>query len=168
MIDQPRILPRKLYKDNRGYFTEQFRRSDWDYDFVQDNLSFSKGGVLRGLHHQRVTPQGKIITVISGEVQDVIVDIRKESDTLGVVNYFNVREGESLWVPPGFLHGFLTLKDTMFMYKCTDYYNPHTEVTVNVFDPDLSIEWKLGKDEVICSEKDLAGMSYKEFISEQE
>ena len=165
MIDQPRILPRKLYSDERGYFTEQFRKSDWDVDFVQDNLSFSKKGVLRGLHHQRVHPQGKIVTVISGEVQDVVVDIRSKSETFGSVKSFDIREGESLWVPPGFLHGFLTLEDTMFMYKCTDYYYSEHEVTVNVYDPDLSIKWKLNKDEVTCSEKDLSGIPYNEVLS---
>ena len=159
------------YRDNRGIFTvpfnlKEFKKATNFYaDFVQDNLSTSKKGVLRGLHYQLKKPQGKLVRVIRGSVQDVIVDIRQKSPTFG--KSFSIilssKNNLSLWVPPGFAHGFLSLSEgTQFFYKVTNDYSPENERTLLWNDPELNIDWQT--DDPILSEKDVEGKALKECI----
>ena len=166
------IIKPKVFEDARGYFyesynTELFQQNGINVNFVQDNQSLSQKGVLRGLHFQNPPhAQGKLIRVIKGAVLDVVVDIRKKSLTYG--QYFGIELNEKnktqLWIPPGFAHGFLTLEDnTIFSYKCTNYYNKPSEDCILWNDPNININW--GIDKPLLSEKDLAGKEFKSFKS---
>ena len=159
------VLEPKIWKDGRGYFFESFSQKFFDeagidVTFVQDNQSFSQKGALRGLHAQaNPFAQGKLVRVIQGKVIDVAVDIRKNSPTYG--QHFSIElTGENhkqLWVPPGFLHGFLTLEDdTIFAYKVTNYYDKNSEIGVLWNDTTLNIDWALHLDpnDFLLSEKD--------------
>ena len=138
-----------VYEDNRGYFMETFRESEFidngvNLGFVQDNQSLSKYGTLRGLHYQLRHPQGKLARVISGEIYDVAVDLRKSSSYFGcwVGVKLSSENRKQLWIPPGFAHGFCVLSPlAKFQYKCTDYYDPDDESGVIWNDPDISIDW---------------------------
>lgn len=165
------IFETQKYKDKRGTFTvpfnlKEFRESTNFYaDFVQDNLSISKKGILRGLHYQVKNPQGKLVKVIKGSVQDVIVDLRKQSPTFGkhLSIILSSKNNLSLWVPPGFAHGFLSLSEgTHFFYKVTDEYNPENERSLIWNDSELNIDWKI--DNPIISQKDIEGKSFKECL----
>jgi dTDP-4-dehydrorhamnose 3,5-epimerase len=163
-IPDVKILEPKVFGDDRGFFLETFR-TDWfkkecaNVDFVQDNHSKSSQGILRGLHYQLEQTQGKLVRVVSGEVYDVAVDMRKSSATYGqwVGVILSAENKRQLWVPAGFAHGFyVTSESAEFVYKCTDYYHPESEVSVNYNDPSLDITWPLvngekpslsGKDE---------------------
>jgi dTDP-4-dehydrorhamnose 3,5-epimerase len=169
-IPDVKILKPKIFGDERGFFMESFNRkrffdiTDLDLDFVQDNHSRSTKGVLRGLHYQLIQPQGKLVRVISGEVFDVAVDIRKSSSTFGqwVGQYLTAENNHQLWVPPGFAHGFVVLSETAdFIYKTTDYYHPESERSILWNDSDLNIEWPIdfkpnlsAKDEQATAFKD--------------
>lgn len=170
------IVEPKVWKDNRGYFYESFNAkllsdAGIDVSFVQDNQSFSQKGALRGLHAQKEPfAQGKLVRVIQGRVMDVAVDVRKSSPTYG--QHFSIElSGENhlqLWVPPGFLHGFITLEeDTIFTYKVSNYYDKNSEIGVIWNDADLNIEWgnELAEAEFLLSEKDQVLPSFKDFIS---
>src|SRR3990167_4290509 len=142
------IIKPKLFKDERGVFFESFQAEKYKAlgipAFVQDNVSYSKLHVLRGLHYQLPQPQGKLVWVSKGAVWDVVVDIRRESPTFG--KWFNItlsdEDHTQFYVPPGFAHGFCTLEDnTLFHYKCTDYYSPQTERGIAWNDPALNIPW---------------------------
>lgn len=145
------IIEPKVFGDGRGFFMESWNRNTFaklglDLAFVQDNHSRSQKGVLRGLHYQIRQPQGKLVRVVSGEVFDVAIDLRKSSPTFG--QYAGVLLSEEnqrlFWVPPGFAHGFLTLSDSAdFLYKATDFYAPEHECTIRWDDPDLAINWPL-------------------------
>jgi dTDP-4-dehydrorhamnose 3,5-epimerase len=157
-----RIVP-TVHEDARGYFMEtwqarRFHDAGIDLDFVQDNVSESSKGTLRGLHFQIEQAQGKLVRVVSGEVFDVAVDMRRSSPNFGkwVGEILSADNKHQLWVPPGFAHGFLVLSDTaMFEYKCTDYYAPEFERSVRWDDPDIGINWPLPKDEQpVLSPKD--------------
>lgn len=157
-----------MFGDSRGYFFESYNERDfWEAGltmrFVQDNQSFSRRGVLRGLHFQKQYPQGKLVCVIHGEVYDVTVDIRPGSATYGMY-YGLVLSGETqnqVYIPPGFAHGFVVLSETaIFAYKCTDYYHPEDEGGIRWDDPDLSILWPLS--DVLVSPKDQALPFFKE------
>lgn len=132
------IVEPKVFGDSRGFFQETWQKSRYEESgiremFVQDNLSFSTRGVLRGLHYQNPNTQGKLVSVIQGEVFDVAVDIRAGSPTFGQWEgvHLSGENHRQLWVPPGFAHGFCVLSDTAyFMYKCTDVYNPSTEMGI--------------------------------------
>ncbi|MDP9348983.1 MAG: dTDP-4-dehydrorhamnose 3,5-epimerase [Gemmatimonadota bacterium] len=143
------IAEPKVFADERGYFLEswsekRYREAGIDTTFVQDNLSFSTRGVLRGLHYQKPHEQGKLVSVLLGEVFDVVVDIRVSSPTFGrwmgaVLSAENRRQ---LYVPLGFAHGFVVTSETaLFSYKCTDYYSPADEGSVRWNDPDIGIQW---------------------------
>ncbi len=171
-IEGPKVITPKVFGDSRGYFFESYNDGDFksaglDLDFVQDNQSMSHKGVLRGLHFQKPPfDQGKLVRVIAGAVQDVIVDIRKDSPTYG--SAFDIElSGENnlmFWIPPGFAHGFCTLQDnTIFSYKCTNLYHPSSEDGIPYNDPSLNISWAL--DEVQLSDKDLLFKPFKEFTS---
>ncbi len=155
------LIKPRIFGDERGYFFESYNQQAFaeagiDFDFVQDNQSLSSKGVLRGLHFQQPPhAQGKLVRVIQGAVLDVAVDIREGSPTYG--QHFKVElSGENkwmFWIPPGFAHGFLTLEDeTIFSYKCTNFYNKESEGSVLWNDPVLNIDW--GTKEPQLSEKD--------------
>jgi dTDP-4-dehydrorhamnose 3,5-epimerase len=166
------VIKPKVFADPRGYFFESynkelFEKNGLHLDFVQDNQSLSHRGVLRGLHFQNPPfAQGKLVRVITGAVYDVAVDIRKGSPTYG--KYF----GEKLtadnklmmYIPEGFAHGFLTLEDnTIFSYKCTNFYNKASEDSIKWNDPDIGIEWNI--EDPLLSEKDINGKDFKDFKS---
>ncbi len=156
------IFEPKVFGDARGFFMETWNRQRYaeaglDVTFVQDNVSRSQRGVLRGLHFQNPNAQGKLVQVLEGEVLDVAVDIRVGSPTFGRFAAVNLSDENfrQLYVPPGFAHGFCVLSETaIFAYKCTDYYTPSAEGGVLWSDPDLNIPW--GIDQPQLSEKDNA------------
>jgi len=161
-----KILRPKVFGDARGFFMETFQERSFkasvaDVNFVQDNHSSSVRGVLRGLHYQAQHTQGKLVRVISGEVFDVAVDIRKSSPDFGkwagVV--LSSRNKDMFWVPPGFAHGFYVMSDQAeFVYKCTDYYAPEFEKSILWNDPAIGIDWPLKDGESPqLSPKDEAG-----------
>lgn len=159
------ILEPEVFGDSRGFFFEIFNQQVFNkatgqnVQFVQDNHSRSKKGVLRGLHYQIQQPQGKLVWVVRGSVFDVVVDIRKSSPTFGqwVGVELNEDNHRQLWVPGGFAHGFLVLSDNAdFLYKITDYYAPEFERCIAWNDPDIGIEWPL-EDHPLLSSKDKAG-----------
>ena len=168
------ILP-KVFGDERGFFTESFKASSFEKEglpvhFPQDNHSRSSAGVLRGLHFQMPpVPQGKLVRVVRGSVIDVVVDIRKESPHFGkwISVELNEENKHMFYVPPGFAHGFLTLKDgTDFLYKVTEEYSPQNELGIQCFDSDLSIPWKdWYSGEFILSAKDKTAPDLKNFNS---
>ena len=154
------IVEPDVYGDNRGFFTETWHRNRYaelgiDRIFVQDNLSRSMKGILRGMHFQIMHPQAKLVQAISGELFDVAVDLRPGSATFGkwegvVLSDKNMRQ---LYIPEGFAHGFCVLSDTaLFSYKCTDFYAPGDEGGLLWSDPDIGIEWPV--NEPILSDKD--------------
>ena len=155
------IIHDTVFDDERGYFYETYQEKLFKQhgileDFVQDNQSFSKKGVLRGLHFQTAPfAQGKLVRVISGAVMDVAVDIRPDSPTFGQYQSF-ILTGENkkmVYVPEGFAHGFVTLEDAVFTYKCTNVYNKQSEGGIIYNDPELNIDW--GIENPLVSEKDL-------------
>ena len=164
------IIEPKVFGDERGFFYESFNKKNFEEatgvtaEFVQDNHSKSAKGVLRGLHYQIKQPQGKLVRVVSGEVLDVAVDIRKSSSTFGrwvgtVLSEDNKRQ---LWMPEGLAHGFVVLSDTAeFLYKTTDYYAPEFERCIRWDDADLSIDWQFS-GEPLVSDKDAKGVTFKE------
>jgi len=170
-IDGLVVIEPTIYGDSRGYFMETYNYNDFkaagfDMVFVQDNQSMSKKGVLRGMHFQKNSPQGKLVRVISGEVFDVAVDVRKGSSTFG--KWFGVylsQENKRLfYVPEGFAHGFLVMSDTAeFCYKCTAFYDPTDEGGFLWNDKDIAIEWPTVEGcERMLSEKDIKLSSFKE------
>ena len=168
------IIEPKIWKDDRGYFYESFNAKKFEeaginLTFVQDNQSFSQKNTLRGLHAQAEPfAQGKLVRVIQGAVLDVAVDIRKNSPTYGQ-HFSVVLSGDNfkmLWVPPGFLHGFVTLEDaTIFSYKVTGFYDKDSEVGIMWNDADLNIDWKIQPEEAILSEKDKVLGNFKNLQS---
>jgi dTDP-4-dehydrorhamnose 3,5-epimerase len=168
------VLEPKVFGDERGFFMETYRTNGYAElgipgPFVQDNLSYSRRGVLRGLHVQHPHAQGKLVQVMDGEVFDVAVDIRRGSPTFGrwVGATLSGENRRQLWIPPGFAHGFLVTADSaLFIYKNTDYYSPETELSLRWDDPDIGIDWPLeGTPEL--SAKDLAAACLKEITPER-
>jgi len=164
------IIKPEVFGDERGFFFESFNKNSFEKatgvssDFVQDNHSKSAKGVLRGLHYQIKQPQGKLVRVVSGEVYDVAVDIRRSSPTFGqwAGSLLSAENKHQLWVPEGFAHGFVVLSESAeFLYKTTDYYAPEYERCIRWDDADLAIDWQLS-DEPMVSEKDALGISFKE------
>ena len=177
LIDGPLLIKPTIYNDNRGYFFESWNQKKFNYElrkninFVQDNYSFSKKGVLRGLHFQlNPFPQGKLIRVNSGEIFDVIVDLRKQSKTFGdwASIVLSSSENNSLWIPEGFAHGFLTLSDyAAICYKVTNYWNKDLENSLLWNDKTVSIKWpkNIKKDmKFIISQKDQDAITLDELI----
>lgn len=157
------IIEPKIFGDDRGFFMETYNYNDFkaagiDEVFVQDNHSKSKKGVLRGLHFQKKHPQAKLARVIKGEVFDVAVDIRQDSQTYGkwVGEILSGENKKQFFIPKGFAHGFLVLSDEAeFVYKCTDFYHPMDEGGIIWNNPKIGIEWPLDAvEEVILSQKD--------------
>lgn len=162
------IFEPDVFRDERGYFLETWNRKRYEdagfrESFVQDNISFSQKGVLRGLHFQYPNSQGKLVQVLSGRVLDVAVDIRRGSPTFGkwVGEVLSDENNRQLYIPPGFAHGYcVTSETTVFAYKCTELYNPETECGIIFNDPDLNIDWSLTKP--IVSPKDAAYQRLKD------
>ena len=165
------LIEPDVFGDNRGFFmeswhAEKFAEGGIAAQFVQDNHSRSSQGILRGLHYQINKPQGKLVRVLSGEVFDVAVDLRKNSATFGqwVGIILSEENKKMLWVPPGFAHGFyVSSKQADFFYKCTDFYAPEYERSIRWNDPDLAIDWPLidGKAPTLAP-KDEAAVSFKD------
>lgn len=171
------VIEPTVFGDNRGFFMESYSKKDFseigmDVEFVQDNHSKSKKGVLRGLHFQTQYVQGKLVRVTAGSVLDVAVDLRKDSPTFGkhYLVELTADNKKMFYIPPGFAHGFLTLEDnTEFQYKCTDYYAPEFDSGVLWNDSDIGIEWnfekyELSADEILLSDKDKKQQTLQEFV----
>ena len=167
------LIEPKVFGDARGFFMETWNLQKYEAagiaaPFVQDNISVSRRGSLRGLHFQNPNPQGKLVSVLQGEVLDVVVDLRVRSANFGkseavLLSSENKRQ---FYIPPGFAHGFAVLSETaMFHYKCTDFYSPKDEMTLRWNDPALGIEWPVA--EPIVSEKDAKGLLLKEIPREK-
>lgn len=157
------IIEPKVFGDDRGYFMEtynyeDFKKAGLGMVFVQDNQSKSKKGVLRGLHYQNPNPQGKLVRVISGEVFDVAVDLRRNSPTYGHWEgiRLSVENKKQFYIPEGFAHGFLVLsEEAEFVYKCTDFYHPENEGSIAWNDPGIGIKWPLKSfRNIVLSNKD--------------
>ncbi|WP_343486898.1 dTDP-4-dehydrorhamnose 3,5-epimerase [Allomuricauda sp. d1] len=158
------LIEHDVFKDERGLFLESYNKAAFEkltglkINFIQDNISISKRGVLRGLHYQSPPyEQAKLITVLKGEVIDVVVDIRKNSDTFGTHLKFRMHadERKSLFIPKGMAHGFLALSDeVLFHYKCDAYYNPASESGILYNDAELQIDWEFLDEAIILSDKD--------------
>ncbi len=166
-----KIIQPRVFTDERGFFMESYKKSDFTEagiaeDFVQDNHSFSSRGVLRGLHFQTgSSAQGKLVRVVKGSVWDVAVDLRPESETFG--RWYGIELSEKnrtmFYIPPGFAHGFVTLKDsTHFLYKCTAEYDPVSDSGIIWNDKDLGIDWPVTENPSL-SDKDLTLQSFEEF-----
>jgi dTDP-4-dehydrorhamnose 3,5-epimerase len=146
------VLDPQVFGDQRGYFLETYNHRRYQEagllvgDFVQDNISVSRRGILRGLHFQNPSAQGKLVSVLQGEVFDVAVDLRRHSPTFKQWHGVSLSSENKLqfYLPPGFAHGFAVLSETaMFHYKCTDYYAPQAEMAIRWDDPDLAIQWPI-------------------------
>ncbi|MDX2164826.1 MAG: dTDP-4-dehydrorhamnose 3,5-epimerase [Gammaproteobacteria bacterium] len=156
------LIQPKLFADNRGFFYESFNQAKYaelgiTKTFVQDNISRSVKNTLRGMHYQVGKPQAKLVSVIKGEVFDVVVDIRENSPTFGkwFGQILDDKNNFQLYIPEGFAHGFCVLSDTAdFMYKCTDYYYPEGERGILFNDPDVNIQWPIDISQAILSDKD--------------
>jgi dTDP-4-dehydrorhamnose 3,5-epimerase len=166
------VIKPKVFEDERGYFFESynknlFKNAGYDLNFVQDNQSLSHKGVLRGMHFQNVPhAQGKLVRVISGAVFDAVVDIRKNSPTFGqwFGEELTSKNKLMMYVPPGFAHGFLTLEDnTIFSYKCTNFYNKASEDCLIWNDRDVNINWNFENPQL--SAKDLEGKTLRNLNS---
>lgn len=166
------VIKPKVFEDDRGYFFESFNeklleQAGLKAKFVQDNQSLSQKNVLRGLHFQAPPfAQGKLVRVIKGAALDVVVDIRKKSPTYSKSYAIELNEQNKtmLWVPEGFAHGFCTLQnDTIFYYKCTNYYDKASEGSIIWNDSDLNINWNIS--DPVLSEKDRSGVAFKNFSS---
>ena len=171
------IIEPQIFEDTRGFFLESYNYNTFkelgiENVFVQDNHSKSLKGVLRGLHFQKEEySQAKLISILKGSVLDIVVDLRKDSETFG--RYFAIEINEKskrmLFIPKNFAHGFLTLEDdTEVFYKCDNFYNPKSEAGIIWNDKDLNIDWNLEKynikeSELIISEKDKKNTSFKEY-----
>ena len=167
------VIKPRIFEDDRGHFFESWSKGSFkniglDLDFVQDNQSLSQKGVLRGLHFQNPPfAQGKLVRVIKGSVLDVAVDIRKDSPTYG--EHFAVELSEEnktiFWIPPGFAHGFVALKDdTIFTYKCSGVYNKESEGALIWNDEDLNIDWRVVNP--LVSDKDIQAGNFNDFTTQ--
>jgi len=171
-IEGLKVITPKVFGDSRGYFFESYNKNDFvnagiTCEFVQDNQSSSKRGVLRGLHFQKNFPQDKLVRCINGEVFDVAVDLRRDSKTFG--KWFgavlSAENKKQFFIPKGFAHGFLVLSDyAEFAYKCSDFYHPDDEGGLIWNDPDIGVEWPLQEGvELIFSDKDTKWRGIKEY-----
>lgn len=165
------ILTPKVFNDNRGYFFEAWKKSDFEahvgkVDFIQDNESKSSYGVLRGLHYQKGEySQAKLVRVIKGKVLDVAVDLRKSSPTFGkhVMVELSEDNKHQLFIPRGFAHGFLVLSpEAIFTYKVDNIYAPAHEASIRWNDPQIGINWPIDQKDVVTSPKDLEGKDFKD------
>lgn len=167
------LLEPKVFGDARGFFMETWNRRRYaeagiDADFVQDNISVSRRGILRGLHFQNPNPQGKLVSVLQGEVFDVAVDIRRHSPSFGKWHGTRLSSDNKrqFYIPPGFAHGFVVLSElAMFHYKCTQFYSPADELAIRWDDPDIAVEWPVGSP--LLSDKDARARCLKDLPPER-
>ncbi|ACL73422.1 dTDP-4-dehydrorhamnose 3,5-epimerase [Thioalkalivibrio sulfidiphilus HL-EbGr7] len=167
------LIEPRVFGDERGFFMETYQASRYAEagiagPFVQDNLSLSRHGILRGLHLQHPGAQGKLVSVLKGEVFDVAVDVRTDSPTFGqwVGEYLSETNKRQLWVPEGFAHGFcVTSDEALFAYKCTRLYSPQTEISIRWDDPAIGIQWPV--DAPALSQKDQAGLFLADIAPDQ-
>ena len=167
------VFEPRVFEDSRGHFFESFNYAAFEevlgtpVSFVQDNHSFSRANVLRGLHYQADRPQGKLVRAVRGTIWDVAVDIRPHSPTFGewVAHELSAENRRQLWVPAGLAHGFLVLSETAeVLYKTTDSYSPAGERCIVWNDPELAITWPI-TDEPVISAKDQQGMPFRESVT---
>lgn len=172
-IPEVKIIEPAVFGDERGFFMETWQQKNFEElicrrQFVQDNHSKSGRGILRGLHYQTENTQGKLVRVVSGEVFDVAVDMRRNSPTFGkwIGVYLSAENKRQLWVPEGFAHGFYVTSDSAeFVYKCTDYYNPQAEHSLLWNDEEVGIQWPLPEnEEPLLSTKDKQGVPFNKAI----
>lgn len=159
-------IPSKLFADKRGLFTELYKESTHSFlpRFKQENFSKSGAGVVRGLHAQSNNSQGKWIRLLKGEIIDFVIDMRINSSTYGHTEAFHMCAMEySVYIPPGFLHGFWSLEECYFLYHCTTEYDPLSDGGVNPLDPSIECPWK--NKNIIVTEKDMKLPLYKDYIS---
>jgi len=164
------VITPAIYEDSRGAFSETFNQREMVKAglpglWVQDNFSISKKNVIRGIHYQTIQPQGKLVRVTHGAVLDVAVDLRHSSPTFSrhVAVELSGENGEMLWIPVGFGHGFLALSEVVgFSYKVTDYYSPAGERTIVWNDPYLAIPWPIAEEDAIVSDKDRGGVALRD------
>jgi len=167
------IFEPQVFSDDRGFFLETFSQRRYqnaglELTFVQDNVSFSRKGTLRGLHFQHPHSQGKLVQVVSGSVFDVAVDIRQSSPTFGewTSTTLSQENHKQMYIPPGFAHGFCVTTDTaIFSYKCTDYYNASAEAGIIYNDPDININWPI--ENPVLSPKDMAYSKLKDIPADK-
>lgn len=169
------VVEPRIFEDARGYFFESYNKKEWergglDYTFLQDNVSWSRKGVLRGLHLQvGEFAQAKLVSVLHGRVLDVAVDLRVGSATFGksASIELSAENRKQFLIPRGFAHGFVVLSDSaVFSYKCDNVYEPKAERGIIYNDPDLSIDWGLEESQLIVSPKDLKNVFMKDLINE--
>jgi dTDP-4-dehydrorhamnose 3,5-epimerase len=167
------LIEPRVFGDARGFFLEswnerRYREAGIAGSFVQDNLSFSKRGALRGLHFQNPSAQAKLVSVLQGAVFDVAVDVRRSSPTFGRWHGVNLsaENRRQFFIPPGFAHGFAVLSDAaLFFYKCTEFYAPQNETTIAWNDPEIGIQWPVA--DPVLSEKDQRGLRLKDVPPEK-
>lgn len=167
------LIEPDVFGDDRGFFMETWNERRYaehkiPSKFVQDNVSKSNKGILRGLHFQNPNSQGKLVTVVDGEVFDVVVDLRRSSKTFAKSWGTNLsgKNKRQVYVPPGFAHGFCVVsEECLFSYKCTDFYNPRTEMTLSWNDPEIGIKWPI--ENPVLSEKDAKGLRLAEIPKER-
>ena len=163
----PKLYHNNLFKDNRGYFMETYKKKSSNFNFVQDNLSYSKKGVIRGLHYQYKYPQTKLLSVIKGKIFDVAVDIRKKSKNFGKVYKYILNDNinNQLLIPRGFAHGFQCLSsDVIIYYKCDNFYAAKDQYGIVFNDNILNIDWPIKKN-IIISKKDKKLPNFSEDIN---
>lgn len=173
-IPDVKIIEPAVFGDERGFFMETWNQKTFEekvvgkpIQFVQDNHSKSNKGILRGLHYQAENTQGKLVRVVSGEVFDVAVDIRKDSPTFGkwVGVYLSAENKRQLWIPEGFAHGFyVTSESAEFVYKCTNYYHPASEISIAWNDENIGIQWPLSSAPTL-SNKDLNAVTLSDYLN---
>ncbi len=173
-LNDAKILSPKIWDDTRGYFFESYNQklfndlTQTNIQFVQDNIAFSKYGVVRGLHLQKDPfSQSKLVQVLQGKILDVIVDIRIDSSTFG--KSFSIELSQEnkkqLFVPKGFLHGYSVLSETAYVsYKCDGFYHQESEMGINPLDKTLNIDWLISSEKQLISDKDLTAISYQQFL----
>jgi len=168
------LLRPTIIKDNRGYFMQSYHQKNinkliGNISFVQDNESESYRGVLRGLHFQKPPyAQSKLVRCLKGKLLDVVLDLRNDSKTYGMIETILLSEENKnqLFIPKGFAHGFIVLSEiAVFSYKVDNYYNPGSESGILWNDSDLNIDWKINKAEIVVSEKDTKLQSFNNFVS---
>jgi dTDP-4-dehydrorhamnose 3,5-epimerase len=168
-LDRVQVIEPRVFVDERGFFLESYNQREMarlglHAQFVQDNHSYSTRNVLRGLHYQIQHPQGKLIRVVGGEILDVAVDLRRSSPDFGKWSavLLSGENKRTLWVPPGFAHGFRVVStDAHVLYKTTDYYVPEAERTLAWNDPELKVDWQLDGEPVV-SMKDQQGVRFRD------
>lgn len=166
-----KLIELKTFKDDRGCFLQSFDetvKNIINENILQENISYSKHNVVRGLHYQYNKPMGKLVQCVNGKIKDIFVDIRKDSKTFGKVEIVLLDSPEKLlWIPDGFAHGFLSLEDnTIVKYMCSAYYNKDGEGSINFFDETFDLEKLLNIDKknIIISTRDISSISFKEYI----